>query len=192
MSTSSTASTASTETLATALPAEGTGDLAVAAAVRLQADKRYANAFGVTTTAYANGDVVDTKLTATACGILNDGGGAIIGATLQLNQAVPSGAGFLLHIFKDDPSASTLTDNTALAVDAGDAQTKWVGTITLSNVISLGTSVQLFVSGPISIPFICGSGHDDLWCVLQISTLAAIVTFATGEIDLFLMIEQDR
>lgn len=192
MSTSSTAATNATETLATALPAEGTGDLACAAAVRLQADKRYANAFGVTTTPYANGDVVDTKHTATAVGILNGAGGAIIGAALQLNQAIPSGAGFRLHVFKDDPSASTFTDNAALSVNAADARDKWVGTIQMANTVTLGSAVNLFVSGQISIPFICGTGHDDLWFVLELVTASTTVTFAAGEIDLFLMIEQDR
>lgn len=190
MSTSSTASTGSTETLATALPAEGTGDLACAAATRLRKRVQVDDAFGVTTTAYASGDVVDTKATISAVAIGNDGTGAIINARLILAQSMPATVPqFILHIFRDDPSASTFTDNGALTVVEADAKAKYMGAIMLSNYVTIASDVHVFDSGNISLEFLCGSGHDDLWAVLEIKTAT---TFAADELQLAIIVEQDR
>jgi len=190
MSTSSTASTAATETLATALPAEGTGDLAVAAAVRLRKRQITTDAFGVTTTAYAVNDVVDTKITLSALAIGNAASGAIVEAKLLLAQTMPAVIpSFVLHIFHDDPSGSTFTDNAVLTVIEADARDDYAGSITLSNYVTLASGVHAFLSGPISLEFLCGAAHDDLWAVLEIKTAT---TFATGEMHLSVMVEQDR
>ena len=190
MSTSSTASTASTETLATALPAEGTGDLACAAAVRLRNRVQVNDAFGVTTTAYAANDVVDTKITVSAVAIGNGATGAVINAKLTLAQSMPATVpSFILHLFHDDPSGSTFTDNSALAVAEADARDDYAGSIALSNYTTLASGVHVFDSGNVSLEFLCGSGHDDLFAVLEIKTAT---TFATDEMHLALVIEQDR
>lgn len=190
MSTSSTASTASTETLATALPAEGTGDLAVAAAVRLRKRVQVDNAFGVTTTQYALGDVVDTKITIPALAIANGATGAVINAKLTLAQSMPATVpAFVLHLFHDDPSGSTFTDNAALAVVEADARDDYAGSIQLSNYTTLATGVHVFDSGNISLEFLCGSGHDDLFAVLEIKSAT---TFAADEMHLSVVVEQDR
>ena len=190
MSTSSTASTASAETLATALPAEGTGDLAVAAAVRLRKRLITTDAFGVTTTAYAANDVVDTKITLAALAIGNGASGAIVEAKLFLAQSMPAVVpSFVLHIFHDDPSESTFTDNAALTVVEADARDDYAGSITLSNYVTLASGVHAFVSGPISLEFLCGAAHDDLWAVLEIKTAT---TFAADEMHLSVTVEQDR
>lgn len=190
MSTSSTASTAATETLATALPAEGTGDLAVAAAVRLRNRVLVTDAFGVTTTAYAVNDVVDTKITVPAVAIGNAATGAVINAKLVLAQSMPATIpSFVLHLFHDDPTGSTFTDNAALAVVEADARDDYAGSIQLSNYTTLASGVHVFDSGPVSLEFLCGSGHDDLFSVLEIKTAT---TFAADEMHLTLTVEQDR
>jgi hypothetical protein len=190
MSTSSTAATNATETLATALPAEGTGDLPCVAAVRLRKRMIVTDAFGVTNSVYASGDVVDTKITLGAIAIGNNATGAIINAKLVLAQSMPATVpSFVLHIFHDDPSGSTFTDNGALAVVEADARDKYAGAIQLSNSVTVKSDVHVFDSGQIALEFLCGAAHDDLWAVLEIKTAT---TFTTDEMHLILTVEQDR
>lgn len=190
MSTSSTAATNATETLATALPAEGTGDLPCVAAVRLRKRMIVTNAFGVTTTQYASGDVVDSKITLGAIAIANNATGAVINAKLILAQSMPSTIpSFSLHLFHDDPSGSTFTDNGALAVVEDDARDKYAGAIQLSNYNTVKSDCHVFDSGQVTLEFLCGAAHDDLWAVLEIKTAT---TFAADEMHLILTVEQDR
>ena len=190
MSTASTAATNATVTLGTAKEYTGSNELAVAAAVRLRKRVQVNDAFGVTTTAYAAGDVVDTKVTVPAVAIGNGATGAVINVKLILAQSMPATVpSFVLHLFHDDPSGSTFTDNAALAVVEADARDDYVGSVVLSNYVTLATAVHVFDSGNISLEFLCGSGHDDLFAVLEIKTAT---TFAADEMQLAVVVEQDR
>jgi hypothetical protein len=187
MSTSSTASTASTETLATILPAEGTGDLATTAIVRARNEIVVTDAFGVTTTPYAANDVIDTKITITDAAIANGASLGVIFAKLTVPQNLGS-MSLVLHIFQKDPTGSTFTDNAALTVVEADARDNWVGSATLI-ATQVGASMWNYVSGQINIECRPGASSRHIYAVLETK---AAVTFAADELHLQLVIDQDR
>lgn len=176
-----------TQTLRT-IDAESGVDVGYVAAGRTRKRVVTTSAFGVTTTAYASGDVVDTKMTATAVAIRDAAHGAIVNVKIILAQTQPATIPiFLLHVFNDDPSGSTFTDNAALAVIEADAE-KYAGAVDLSAFRVLASAVQVFDSGAIQLEFQAGAAADDLFFVLQIFSAT---TFATDELTLMVTYEQD-
>jgi hypothetical protein len=160
------------------------------AAVSVLAQKRvlYEDAFGVTTTAYAAGDVIDAKMTATAVAMRNAGTGTITNVQLILAQTMPATVpAFVLHVFNEDPG-TVGSDNAALAITETAAKTR-AGPISLAGYSVLASGVQVFDSGPINRTYHCPASADDLFFVLEIKTAT---TFAADEMHLIVDYVLDR
>jgi len=177
-----------TKTLAT-VDVESGVLLGASAATRLRYLHKVTDAFGVTTTAYAANDVVDTKITLSAVAARNGASLAIVNAKIVMAQSMPStNPIFVLHIFNQDPSSSTFTDNSGIAVVEADAA-YYAGAIDMTGYRRLASGVYVFDSGSVSLECQCASGADDLYAVLEIKSAT---TFAADEMHLHLTIEQDR
>lgn len=155
---------------------------------RVQTD----NAFGVTTTPYSIGDVVDVKLTLSTVAIRNAASLAVVQAYLILPQTMPAVIpAFNLWLFNDDPG-TVGDDNAALAITETVAKT-FAGVINFNKYYVAASGVQIFVgttdsiSGAIECQ--CTASADDLYGVLEIRTAT---TFASGEMHLIMTYEQDR
>jgi hypothetical protein len=99
--------------------------------------------------AYSTGDVIGTKLTFAAA-VLAAGGSGLVQA-VQINcKSAQTGAVDLI-LFNADPSASTFTDNAALAVNAADFD-KVIGVVHIADWTNLGTP-SVAQAGNLAVPF---------------------------------------
>lgn len=90
----------------------------------------------VSTTAYSTGDVIGTKMSLANMARLAAGPG-IVQSIILNSKSSQTGAVDLL-LFSADPSASTFTDNAALAINAAD-EGKLIGVVHLTDWTNLGT-----------------------------------------------------
>lgn len=90
----------------------------------------------VSTTAYTAGDVIGAKMTLASLARVAAGSG-LIQSVLLHSKSAQTGAVDLL-LFSADPSASTFTDNLALALNAADFD-KLIGVVHLTDWTNLGT-----------------------------------------------------
>lgn len=116
--------------------------------------------------AYASGNVVGSLLTFTACARLGVGSG-LLQSLIMTTQSAQTGQ-FDVLLFRDNPSASTFTDKTALSVNTADLD-KLFGFVTLTAPESLGTP-SMYQAQQLAMPFQCASGT---------TLYAVIVTRAT-------------
>lgn len=171
------------------IQAESGVEIGAVAAGRIRALVKVSNAFGVTGSVYASGDVVDTKATVSSVLIRNGSTGSVVRARLILAQSIPAVVpSFVLHLFNEDPTGSTFTDNAALAVTEADAQL-YAGPIGFGAYTTLATGVHVYDSGTVEINLNPASGSSSIYAVLEIKTAT---TFTADELHLQLEIEQDR
>jgi hypothetical protein len=104
----------------------------------------------VSTTAYATGDVIGSKLTLANAARIAGGAGIIQSVTLHCKSAQTGAVDLLL--FAADPSASTFTDNGALAVNAADFD-KLIGVVHITDWTSLGAAISIAQAQAIGMPF---------------------------------------
>jgi hypothetical protein len=90
----------------------------------------------VSTTAYASGDVIGTKMTLANFVRAAAGSGVLQSVVVNSKSAQTLAVDVL--IFSADPSASTFTDNAALAINAADFD-KLIGVVHLTDWTNLGT-----------------------------------------------------
>ena len=86
--------------------------------------------------AYSSGDVIGAKLTFAAAVLAAGGSGLVQSVTIDCKSAQTGAMDLIL--FNADPSASTFTDNAALAVNAADFD-KVVAVVHISDWTNLGT-----------------------------------------------------
>ena len=103
--------------------------------------------------AYSTGDVIGTKLTFDAA-VLAAGGSGLVQA-VQINCKSAQTGAVDLVLFNADPSASTFTDNAALAVNAADFN-KVIGVVHVTDWTNLGTP-SVAQAGNIALPFTLAS-----------------------------------
>jgi hypothetical protein len=158
---------------------------------RLSQQISASSVFAVTTTPYAVNDTCASKLTISNAAIREGGSGAVVGVNLFLKQAMPAVVpSFNLHLFEADPVNSTFTDNGQLTISSSDALSCVVGgPIPLVAYARLSSSLWQFYSGDIVRHFQCVSPNRNLFAVLEVLTAT---TFAAGDFDIALQIEQDR
>jgi hypothetical protein len=89
-----------------------------------------------TSPAYTSGDVIGGKLTFSSA-VPAAGGAALMQAVTINCKSAQTGAMDLI-LFNADPTATTFTDNAALAVNAAD-QSKVIGVVKISDWTNLGT-----------------------------------------------------
>jgi hypothetical protein len=130
---------------------------------------------------YADGDVIGGKITLDGIGRVSDGTGVITSVLVTCDVDIAAGNVMDLLIFSTDPSNSTFTDNSALAVNVADLHFL-IDVIPLTVRTDLGTPAALS-SGPVNIPFKCVSGTDDLYAVL-VNRSVALNLGGTSDINL--------
>lgn len=116
----------------------------------------------VSTTAYAAGDVVGTKMTLAGATRLAAGSG-IVQALLLHSKGALTGS-FDVLLFSADPSASTFTDNAALALNVADFD-KLIGIVHITDWTSLGTP-SLGQALSLGLPFKLAASNSSLYAVL--------------------------
>jgi len=125
-----------------------------------------------TGSAYTAGNVVGGLMT--LAGLAGDLFSTFI-QSARLNVAGAQTAGFDLHIFRDNPTASTFTDKAAPVIATADKD-KWVTSISLSSPNSkLGSNVTLYDVQ--SIGRAISAVGPDLYAVL---TTSGTPTFSGG------------
>lgn len=112
----------------------------------------------VSTSAYATGDVIGSKLTISNAARI-DGGTGTIESVVVHSKSLQT-ALFDVVFFHADPSASTFTDNAALAVAAADfAKVCGIVNFAAANWTALGTPSQA-EKHRLTIPFDLTTGKD--------------------------------
>lgn len=109
---------------------------------------------GVSTTAYATGDTLGGKLSLTGAARVTGGAGIIQSVTLH-SKSNQTGAIDLL-LFAADPTASTFTDNSPLALNAADFD-KLIGVVHITDWTNLGTA-SIAQAQALGMPFDLASG----------------------------------
>jgi hypothetical protein len=109
----------------------------------------------VSTSAYASGDVIGSKMTLT--GMARVAGGAGIVQSIILNSKSAQTGAVDLLLFSADPSSSTFTDNAALSVNAADFD-KLIGVAHITDWTNLGTpSVAQWHTGNLAFDLASGT-----------------------------------
>lgn len=103
---------------------------------------------------YSTGDVMGGKMTIANAARLSGGSGKL--ESIVMASKVDMTVDIDVVIFDSDPSATTFTENSAVALDAADAA-KVIGVVTISTRHDLGTPVIASVRG-LGIPFDCAAG----------------------------------
>lgn len=134
-----------------------------------------------TTPDYSAGDLVGDKLTINGIGRIASGSGVIV--NVFLTSDVDTTATFDVLFFFDDPTGTTFTDNSALSLAVADLHFL-IGAVSLDTIVDMGTPVMIKPSVPVSLPFTCDPGTDDIYAAI----IARGTYNAAGSADLNLVV----
>ena len=143
------------------------------------------SAIVVSTTAYAAGDVVGSRITFAGAARAIDKTGLLQQVSVFCKS--PQTASLDLLLFHTDPTASTFTDNAALALAVADFD-KLVGVVHLGDWTNLGTP-SLCQADNLAKPFAPAAGSADLYGVLV--TRSVMTLASTSDVKVSAKILQD-
>lgn len=137
-----------------------------------------------TSPAYTSGDVVGGKVNVTTG--LRALGGILNGGTIRdvvFHSKSTQTGNYDVIFFDSDPSASTFTDNGALAVNVADGP-KIVGVANLTSVVSLGTgSIHQLLGTCIKFAL---AAQADLYAVVVARSTPTFTSTADGQLSVMI------
>lgn len=128
----------------------------------------------VTAGAYTAADCFGGKQTLTSAARASGGGGRIVAVSMFDEGANILASDIEVIFFDSDPSASTLTDNDALAVADADGP-KILGSVILSNRRDTGDGGFMYERG-LDIPYVCSGSANLFAAAVQLDTTAPDAT----------------
>lgn len=127
----------------------------------------------VTATAYAAGQCVGGLIALSGASRTAGGSGLIQSVAVSFLSGVQPSVDVVF--FNANPTASTITNNTALAINAADVG-KVVGVAHLSDITLLGASSPSFIQATgLALPFVVSTGTI-LYCALVIRSSASLTS----------------
>jgi hypothetical protein len=139
---------------------------------------------------YGIGDVLGGKMTLDGMARVADKTGVLPWCMMTCDVDIPDGVTVDVLIFSADPTNSTFTDNSAVAVNVADLHFL-CGIIQLDTRIDLGTPAALIPSAAGTIPFKAASGTDDLFAVAVVRDAATLNLAGTSDINFIFGALQD-
>lgn len=131
--------------------------------------------------AYAINDVIGGKMVIENVARSAGAGGIINSIVMTSKVDIPVGVTIDILLFNTDPTNSTFTDNSAIAVDVLDLPFLLPGIASLSNRVSLGTTAALTAHN-LGIP-VDTLTTDDLWAVAVIRGAATLDLASVSDIQ---------
>lgn len=137
--------------------------------------------------AYADEDVIGGKLTIARAGRKSGGSGFIMG--FSINTKAACSKAMRLIFFKANPSATTFTENSALALNSAD-YTKVIGHVDIAATdwADLGTP-DVCTKLNVNLPYHLADGVVDMYAVLQCQE--AYTPNSTADVMLNIFLSQD-
>lgn len=138
---------------------------------------------------YSADDNVGGKITLDGIARANDKTGTIVSVTITCDVDIPVGNTFDVIFFGTDPTNSTFTDNSAIAINVADLHFV-LGVAQLFTRVDVGTPCMM-ISGPLNIPYKAASGTDDIYCVIVVRNASTLNLAGTSDINLAVGVLQD-